>query len=53
MSSIVNKLPYNMKPDEADFSKDLLLLMLTQKSYNIYSNKPKMVSKLVFTQKSF
>lgn len=30
MSSIVNKLPYDMKPDEADFSKDLLLLMLRE-----------------------
>ena len=34
MSSIVNKLPYNMKPDEADFSKDLLLLML--KEYELF-----------------
>lgn len=30
MSSIVNKFPYDMKPDEADFSKDLLLLMLRE-----------------------
>ena len=34
MSSIVNKLPYDMKPDEADFSKDLLLLML--KEYELF-----------------
>ena len=31
MNSIVNKLPYDMKPDEADFSKDLLLLMKKRK----------------------
>lgn len=36
MSSIVNKLPYDMKPDEADFSKDLLLLML--KEYELFAD---------------
>ena len=34
MTSILSKLPYDMKADEADFSKDLLLLML--KEYELF-----------------
>lgn len=40
MSSIANKIPYDMKPDEADFSKDLLLLMLfDNRSYDILTRR--------------
>ena len=30
MTSMLNKLPYDMEPSESDFSKDLLLLMLRE-----------------------
>ena len=35
MTSILSKLPYDMKADEADFSKDLLLLMLRNTNYSL------------------
>lgn len=35
MTSILNKLPYDMEQSESDFSKDLLLLMLRE--YELFS----------------